>query len=171
MRARLLLCVLLAACGGDDDPPAPPPALTLPERGASVTVDQRSTAFVPGSNGRLRVHLGDITRGQVQLSLATADGATTGRWLTWKSLCLPANTWVRSCSKPASKSVSKSLSALWGSSTMEISPCLLSPLSPTSTIIFSLTALASFGHGNEGLPSTAPNKDASLPSLVTAECR
>jgi hypothetical protein len=73
MRARLLLCVLLAACAGDD---VPPPAPTLLARGASVTVDQRSTAFVPGTNGRLRVHLGDITRGQVQLTLATADGVT-----------------------------------------------------------------------------------------------
>ena len=31
---------------------------------------------MPGSDGRVRVHLGDITRGQVQLTLARADGAT-----------------------------------------------------------------------------------------------
>ncbi|MHC4136165.1 MAG: DUF5329 family protein [Planctomycetota bacterium] len=76
MRARLLLCVVLAACAGDDTAPAGRPALTLPPGGARLRVAQRSTAAVPGSDGRVRVHVGDITSGQVQLTLARADGTT-----------------------------------------------------------------------------------------------
>jgi hypothetical protein len=36
---------------------------------------QRHDADVPGSSGRLRVHIGDITKGQVELSMSRADGA------------------------------------------------------------------------------------------------
>jgi hypothetical protein len=70
-----VLCVALAACGDGDAPPAPvpAPALTLPAQGSTMVADQRSTTFVRGSDGRLRVRLGDITRGQVQLTLL-ADG-------------------------------------------------------------------------------------------------
>jgi len=41
---------------------------------ARVTVLQRQTASVPGSSGRLQVHLADITRGQVEVTLSRADG-------------------------------------------------------------------------------------------------
>jgi len=71
-----VLCIVLAACAGEDTAPAGTPALTLPAGGARLRIVQRSTAAVPGSDGLLRVHLGDITRGQVQLTLARADGAT-----------------------------------------------------------------------------------------------
>jgi hypothetical protein len=43
---------------------------------ARLRISQRTTAAVPGSDGRVRVHLGDITRGQAQLTLAKTDGAT-----------------------------------------------------------------------------------------------
>jgi len=60
--------------------PAPESAreapLDLPEGGARLTLVQRHDAEVPGSGGRLRVHIGDITRGQVELTLARADGST-----------------------------------------------------------------------------------------------
>lgn len=74
MRIRLLLCLLLAACGRDEAAPANPPTLALPPEGTRLTVPQRSTAFVPGSDGRVRVRLGDVTRGQVRLTLTDADG-------------------------------------------------------------------------------------------------
>jgi len=52
------------------------PPLELPNGAARITVAQRSDADVPGSAARLRVHLGDITRGQVELTLAHSDGRT-----------------------------------------------------------------------------------------------
>ncbi|MHC4973488.1 MAG: hypothetical protein ACYTG3_14260 [Planctomycetota bacterium] len=73
---HLLLCVVLTGCGRNDDAATRPPALTLPPGGLRLTVVQRSAAVVAGSGGRVRVHLGDITRGQVQLTLAGPDGAT-----------------------------------------------------------------------------------------------
>ena len=47
------------------------PPLELPAR---MTLVQRHDTVVPGSQGRLRVHIGDITRGQVQLTLSHRDG-------------------------------------------------------------------------------------------------
>jgi hypothetical protein len=41
---------------------------------AAMLLQQRSATEVPGSSGYLTVHLGDITRGQVGLTLRTADG-------------------------------------------------------------------------------------------------
>jgi len=76
VRNRLLLCVVLAACGRDDPAPNVTPALTLPPGGARLPIAQRSTKAVPGSDGLLQVHLGDITRGQVQLSVAKTNGTT-----------------------------------------------------------------------------------------------
>ncbi len=55
-----------------DQPSARP--LDLREGHNRVTVIQRQTASVPGSSGRLQVHLGDITRGQVEVTLSRADG-------------------------------------------------------------------------------------------------
>jgi len=50
------------------------PAFKLTTVPAEVTVKQRSTTSVPGSNGELLLTLDDITRGQVMASLATASG-------------------------------------------------------------------------------------------------
>ncbi|MEX2317506.1 MAG: DUF5329 family protein [Pirellulales bacterium] len=50
------------------------PAFKLANLPAEMTVKQRSTTVVPGSNGELLVTLDDITRGQVIASLATASG-------------------------------------------------------------------------------------------------
>jgi hypothetical protein len=52
------------------------PAFKLTNLPAEVTVTQRSTTVVPGSNGELLLTLDDITRGQVMASLATASGET-----------------------------------------------------------------------------------------------
>ncbi len=58
-----------------DEPPAPPaPQLRLPEGGARITLVQRHDADVPGTDGALRVHVGDITRGQTELTMSHADG-------------------------------------------------------------------------------------------------
>jgi len=40
---------------------------------ARFTTKQRSDAAVPGSGGKLRVHVGDVTRGQVEVTLAHAE--------------------------------------------------------------------------------------------------
>jgi hypothetical protein len=56
--------------------PAPAPSEGALEVPARVTLIQRHDTQVPGSNGQLRVHIGDITRGQVALTLSHADGRT-----------------------------------------------------------------------------------------------
>ncbi|MHC4549632.1 MAG: DUF5329 family protein [Planctomycetota bacterium] len=76
MRRALIGALLLAGCAGNDVDPTPRAALVLPGGWARVEVAQRSVVAVPGSGGRLQVHLGDITRGQVQLTLSRADGTT-----------------------------------------------------------------------------------------------
>lgn len=53
---------------------APPDRLELPEDSATVTVVQRYSRELPGSGGYLRLGIGDITAGQVLLTLRTADG-------------------------------------------------------------------------------------------------
>ena len=50
------------------------PAFKLTILPAEVTVKQRSTTAVPGSEGELLLTVDDITRGQVMASLATASG-------------------------------------------------------------------------------------------------
>jgi hypothetical protein len=50
--------------------------LDLPPGGVKITVVQRHSNEVPGSNGYLTVQIGDITAGQVLLSLHAADGRT-----------------------------------------------------------------------------------------------
>lgn len=52
-----------------------PTALALPGGVAALTVRQRQSAPVPGSDGWLTVQIDDITMGQVLLELRTADGA------------------------------------------------------------------------------------------------
>jgi len=77
MRHRALVLANIAVLGCAKAP-APEtgsgPALDLKPGGARVTVAQRSDGDVPGSDGRLRVHIGDITGGQVALTLKAEDG-------------------------------------------------------------------------------------------------
>ncbi|MBK6917950.1 MAG: DUF5329 domain-containing protein [Deltaproteobacteria bacterium] len=81
--AALAGLVAPAACGsqpegspraGGPTAGAQPP-LRLPHEGAGVRVQQRSSAAVPGSDGALQIALGDITAGQVQLTLGKTDGS------------------------------------------------------------------------------------------------
>lgn len=58
---------------------APPRRLALPDRHVQLDVMQRESAEVPGSDGYLRIHLDDITRGQVLLEVRGAEGATLVR--------------------------------------------------------------------------------------------
>lgn len=48
--------------------------LELPEETVHMTVVQRQLREIPGSDGSVRVQLGDITEGQVLLSVVTEDG-------------------------------------------------------------------------------------------------
>ena len=81
MRVGVVIAAVLAAVAGvafylrtPPPPTAPPPILKLEAGSVSLHVAQRTSTKVPGSGGRLQVHLGDITRGRVPLSL-TLDGA------------------------------------------------------------------------------------------------
>lgn len=51
-----------------------PAALDLPGEQARFTVVQRRSEDVPGTHGYVEVHLGDITGGQVAITLRAADG-------------------------------------------------------------------------------------------------
>jgi hypothetical protein len=55
-------------------PPAKKSPLKLSKTPSSMTVKQRSTSAVSGSNGQLQLTVDDITGGQVIASLARADG-------------------------------------------------------------------------------------------------
>ncbi|MHC4591063.1 MAG: hypothetical protein ACYS8L_00015 [Planctomycetota bacterium] len=52
----------------------PPGELDLPEGEARFTINQRRRELLPGSDGYVQVHIGDITAGQTMLTLKTADG-------------------------------------------------------------------------------------------------
>jgi hypothetical protein len=70
-------CLAVAACGCERRAPqtvAALPALQLTNLPVEMTVKQRSSTAVPGSEGRLLLTVDDITRGQVMASLATAAG-------------------------------------------------------------------------------------------------
>lgn len=56
---------LLSACG---------PQLKLPSDPLQLTLPQRSTETIPGSDGRIQITVTDITEGQVLLSIETRDG-------------------------------------------------------------------------------------------------
>jgi hypothetical protein len=85
--ALLAMAVALAACGEQSEQAgssagatsrveAGKPPLDLPPEGAPFRVAQRGRTPLPGSNGELRVELGDITGGQVLLVLSRpADGS------------------------------------------------------------------------------------------------
>jgi len=49
----------------------PPPSLKLPERSVEITITQRETRPVPGSEGTVRIKIGDVTNGQVFLEVLT----------------------------------------------------------------------------------------------------
>lgn len=51
-------------------------SLDLPAEGVEVTMTQRRTADIEGTQGYLRLHIDDITAGQVLLSVRGADGKT-----------------------------------------------------------------------------------------------
>jgi hypothetical protein len=53
--------------------PAKPPA-PLTELPVTLSVSQRSTSAIPGSNDQLSLTIDDITRGQVIVSIANVDG-------------------------------------------------------------------------------------------------
>jgi hypothetical protein len=71
-----VLCFVAAGCdaGPSSSQPAEQKQPKLSGLPAEVTVKQRSTTVVPGSNGLLRVTIDDITRGQVMTSIAGQDG-------------------------------------------------------------------------------------------------
>lgn len=54
--------------------PHEPPQLELPHATVEMTVIQREERAIPGSDGSVRLRLGDITEGQVHLSVVTAEG-------------------------------------------------------------------------------------------------
>lgn len=75
--AAAVLGALVACRSGTRAPGARPGVaapLALEGDAARITVVQRNSAPVPGSSGRLQVHLGDITRGQVEVTLSRVDG-------------------------------------------------------------------------------------------------
>lgn len=51
-----------------------PLRLELPANSVELTIRQRQSKSIPGSQGRLSIHLGDITEGQVLLSVRADDG-------------------------------------------------------------------------------------------------
>ena len=68
--------VLTAGCS--PEPSSPPIAQSTPKLNGlpiEMTVKQRSTTVVPGSDGAIRLTIDDITRGQVIVSLASKDGS------------------------------------------------------------------------------------------------
>lgn len=54
--------------------PHKPPHLELPDETVELTIIQREERAIPGSEGTVRLRLGDITEGQAHLSVVTADG-------------------------------------------------------------------------------------------------
>jgi hypothetical protein len=70
--------VVLVACT-DASSPSPdvgvsPPRMVLPAETVTMTVAQRSTTPIDGSNGNVRLTIDDITRGQVLASISTSEG-------------------------------------------------------------------------------------------------
>ncbi len=74
--ASWLALLLVAACS-QGPPPAPVPAhrLDIPDGRVEFSMRQRASRPLPGSDGTVLLTLGDITRGQVTVSLARDDGA------------------------------------------------------------------------------------------------
>lgn len=82
VRAAVLLVWGLSAfaCGSASQGPPPvaarvvDPPLSLPEGGATLRLEQRARAELPGSKGAFTVELGDITGARTQLVVARKDG-------------------------------------------------------------------------------------------------
>ena len=76
----MLFSAVLGACQT-----APVSVHVLPEDPITISVEQRESEYIPGSAQRLWVSLGDITRGQVMLSIqdsethAVVDGRSVRR--------------------------------------------------------------------------------------------
>jgi hypothetical protein len=71
--------LLVLGCPKKQDSPAPlqqsaPPGPVLADLPIEMTVKQRTTMAVPGSDEALSVTIDDVTRGQVMVSLAGKDG-------------------------------------------------------------------------------------------------
>lgn len=69
--------VVLLVSGRLGDPRLPSETETpfaFPKGGATLKIVQRHDADVPGTGGRVRVHIGDVTHGQVEVSLSRKDG-------------------------------------------------------------------------------------------------
>jgi hypothetical protein len=75
-RGAFILILLIAGCDSQPTPPATPAQTPPAIRGLPVemTIKQRSTTPVPGSDESLRITIDDITAGQVMVSLANKDG-------------------------------------------------------------------------------------------------
>ncbi len=75
---QLLVAVMLALVGCSRAPesaePAPTPQPAIADLPVQITLRQRSTATVPGSDPPLRLTIDDVTRGQVMASLAHEGG-------------------------------------------------------------------------------------------------
>ncbi len=71
--------VLLFVTGGcarkEERPPAAEGTFAISGLPAEMTVTQRSTTAVPGSDGRVRVTVDDVTRGQVTVTVLAEDGS------------------------------------------------------------------------------------------------
>ena len=74
LAAGLATIIFLWTRDGGSPATSEEPPLELSVLGARITLVQRHDDEVPGSDGRLRVHIGDITRGQVALTLTNVDG-------------------------------------------------------------------------------------------------
>ena len=77
IKSLLLILATVIICGCSKAVPSKPPAqkpAAFSQLPVEMTVKQRSTTSVSGSNLRLTVD--DITRGQVMVSLADANGVT-----------------------------------------------------------------------------------------------
>ena len=55
------------------EPKGRAPSLNLPSKSVEMTIMQREEQAIPGSDGSVRIRLGDITDGQVFISVVTAD--------------------------------------------------------------------------------------------------
>ncbi len=75
-RSTLLAAAALLAllCREAPAQEAAPARLDLPDAGATVTIPQRESRGVPGAAGFLRIALGDITGGEVRVTVATKEG-------------------------------------------------------------------------------------------------
>ena len=77
---NLLLTLPLVGCGGAPSP-APnalskPAKLVIAELPVKLTVNQRSTTQIPGSDGELLITVDDVTRGQTMVSIVRTGAAT-----------------------------------------------------------------------------------------------